>query len=418
MVGAALGRAPGGRGLRVVTFATERFCTFLRIWSAFPGISTTLGEVEVVAGDAVAERTAHDVRIANTRRFVSDLDDIRSHSRGLRPFWARRFEEIAARAVRDDLLLSDLDAFWLSDVRPEIEDVDYDLAFSVAHGTPANAVNEWGFALCCGLFATRANPATTVFMAEWSEWVVRMQHDQDAVNGLLLSNGVSWSAGPDDFLTTEVRIDNRPVKIAAMPERLARRAPPFSTPATRIAHPFLEREFFDSFAALYDILYQPSNDRAPVDTGLLAANLHILEDRFGISTGDDLWNLAALTSALDREPNLDACVIHAAVLYERLGADREAAELLRSQPPERLAQFPSAAVALQRLSDRGLASRERANLVSRSSSGTPRAVLRVGLGLARRGQLVSASLPISRALLSAGRERIGSIIRGMTTRSS
>lgn len=403
--------------MRVVTFATSRFSPFLRVWSSFPGISGSLDGVEVVAGDAGAEQTAGDVGISNTRRFDGDVGNVDTHNRRLRTFWTRRFEELVSRAVEDDMLHSDLDAFWLSDVRPEIEEMDFDLGFSVDHGSPPDALDIWGFALCCGLFATRANPSTTAFLSEWAEMVERMQHDQDAVNALLLSREVSWSPGPEGLLTTEIRVENRPVKIAVFPQRLAERAPPFSSPDTSVAHPFFEREFFGSFTGLYESLYAPS-DGAPLGTGPVAANHRLFEDRFADSTNDDLWNLAALLAVLERDPDRVECAIHAAVLYERLGADTEAADLLAPLSLERLAQFPSAAVTLQRLSDRGLVSRERASVVSRSSSGNPRAVFQVGLGLARRGQLVSASLPISRALVSAGRQRVDSVVRRMARRLS
>lgn len=417
MVGPTGHRYPGVSGLRIVTFATERFSSFLRMWASFPGVASALDDVELVAGDSEAERTAREVGISNTSRFDGGLAEVGRHTRRLRPFWARRFEEIVDRAVEDDMLHSDLDAFWLSDVRGEIENLDFDLAFSIAHGTPPDAVDTWGFTLCCGLFATRAHPSTNLFMGEWSDWVDRMKHDQDAVNALLLSKGVSWSAGPQGFLTTETSIDNRPVKIAAVPERLVRRAPPFSVPDTRIAHPFFEREFFSSFTTLYEALYIPSGVEH-LDIESITAKQRHLSDRLGVSSGDDLWNLAALMTLIERDPGLDECAIHAGILYERLGAGSEAAELLGSRPSNLLATFPSAAVALQRLSDRGLVSAERASEVSRSSSGNPRALLRVGLGLARRGQLISASLPISRALVSAGREHIGMVFRGLARRLS
>jgi hypothetical protein len=62
------------------------------------------------------------------------------------------------------LINSDLGAVWLADPRPEcFADTALDVVFSQGMYEPAYVA--WGFVLCCGFFALRANTASARFFA-------------------------------------------------------------------------------------------------------------------------------------------------------------------------------------------------------------------------------------------------------------
>ena len=112
-------------------------------------------------------------------------------------FWRERFDLLSRSLAAGDIVHSDIDAFWVRDLRRRIETIDADLVFSWEAGFPQEIFKLWGFILCCGLFAARDTPASAAFFQAWRSWVERLGDDQRAVNYMLRDLDIRWETGPD-----------------------------------------------------------------------------------------------------------------------------------------------------------------------------------------------------------------------------
>ena len=110
--------------------------------------------------------------------------------RGLVP--VRRFLVVKALLDRGfDVVLTDLDAFWLSDGVRGLPDRRFDLQASIAYKWPPAAVAAWGFSLCCGFVIIHSTVATRRLMRQWIAQA-QTSDDQHALNHILMDHGMRW----------------------------------------------------------------------------------------------------------------------------------------------------------------------------------------------------------------------------------
>jgi len=89
---------------------------------------------------------------------------------------------------------TDADAFWLRPDLPSMTKPAVDLQISVGHGIPRRAIDEWGFSLCCGFFILHSTARTKAFLPTWLQASREANHDQRALNDLLLEHEIEWGA--------------------------------------------------------------------------------------------------------------------------------------------------------------------------------------------------------------------------------
>ena len=102
------------------------------------------------------------------------------------------------------VIQSDADAVWLRDPRPEFFAND-SAAMVASQGVywPPKAHAKWGFVLCTGLFSVRSEAATNVLLERWIDDFHETGSDQESLNRLLLSDGVTWEM---NSVTSETRL--------------------------------------------------------------------------------------------------------------------------------------------------------------------------------------------------------------------
>jgi hypothetical protein len=166
-----------------VVFATGNFGRLLDNWLAHAH-GAGVRQPVVFAMDGALSLPAGSDALLVTYGFDGSLSDL----------WFRRalvFEFLSAQGV--DFIHSDVDAVWLGDPRSLcFGDGAFDLVFSQGGAYPEEIWRRWGFVLCCGLFAARANANTAAFFAKVRALAERIPDDQVAVNALLEQHGVSW----------------------------------------------------------------------------------------------------------------------------------------------------------------------------------------------------------------------------------
>ncbi len=102
----------------------------------------------------------------------------------------RVFEALVELGV--SFIHSDADAVWLADPRKYCLDLNVDLAISPGTIWPPEAVEQWGFVLCCGFFVARAVPAMAKMLPAVRRASARDRDDQAALNRVLVSANVNW----------------------------------------------------------------------------------------------------------------------------------------------------------------------------------------------------------------------------------
>lgn len=93
-----------------------------------------------------------------------------------------------------NILVSDLDAIWLSNPLPVFSSEvcsNASMIFSQGAVQPPSAVREWGFVLCTGFFYVRSTEESLRFFSEVKPrmW---LEGDQPAINHILVNRGTSW----------------------------------------------------------------------------------------------------------------------------------------------------------------------------------------------------------------------------------
>ncbi len=180
---AAVAQRAADAGPLPLVFATGNFAVLLDNWLVHvraAGVRQPL----VIAMDAALSPPRDSDALVVPYGFDGSLDDL----------WFRRalvFEFLSGRGV--DFIHSDVDAVWLGDPRPLcFGEGGLDLVFSQGTSYPPEVWQRWGFVLCCGLFAARANANTAAFFAKVRALAERIPDDQVAVNVLLDQHSVIW----------------------------------------------------------------------------------------------------------------------------------------------------------------------------------------------------------------------------------
>jgi hypothetical protein len=194
----AVDGAPTGAGALPVIFATDNFTPLLRNWLRHAGAAGVTRMLVIAMDQALHDRLGQAGIAAVRHSFDGTLGDL----------WYQRalvFEWLAGQGV--DFIHSDADAVWLHDPRPLcFTEGEFDLVFSQGIDYPAETWRNWGFVLCCGLFAVRANPATAAFFTAVRSIAADLKDDQVAVNALLEQSGLSWRRdGLDSYKLTSRR---------------------------------------------------------------------------------------------------------------------------------------------------------------------------------------------------------------------
>jgi hypothetical protein len=174
-----------GAGPLTITFATADFAPLLSNWLVHAARSGEAAPLVVALDGALAEDLVRAGVPVVRHPGVGSLADL----------WLQRvlfFEYLTLRGV--DFIHSDVDAVWLRDPRPLcFANAGLDLVFSQGADYPAEIWRQWGFVLCCGLFAVRASPATAAFFAAVRSVTARVGDDQVVVNHFLAEHGLVWN---------------------------------------------------------------------------------------------------------------------------------------------------------------------------------------------------------------------------------
>lgn len=118
-----------------------------------------------------------------------------------RDLWVLRtevFEALAAAGV--DFIHSDADAIWLRNPCEHLFPPGADMTFSPGTRHPPDVANQWGFVLCCGLFAVRGGDVTAGFFKAVRDRATTDGDDQVAVNRTLRDQGIAWQPAEGERL--------------------------------------------------------------------------------------------------------------------------------------------------------------------------------------------------------------------------
>ena len=280
-----------------IVFATKTFATLLDNWLAHAS-RACVGSVMVIAlDDHLMNRPAPaGCRIVHAP-FRGGLSDL----------WLFRLEIFRALAAQGiDFVHSDLDAVWLADPRPEcFADPTLDVIFSQGTYHPEQAHAAWGFVLCCGFFALRADAASVNFLSAVQTRTRIERDDQAAVNLVLLESGTTWSTTADAYEAQfsgrsmvchrhllRGRAEHLGLSIGLLPQHRFSRLPT-SEPGTVVRHPPSPREPAGKISVLQQIgcWLTPSTVRPQIlvfsyhksGTTLFDRVMRSVAERFGLS---------------------------------------------------------------------------------------------------------------------------------------
>lgn len=193
---AAIARRGADAGPLPLVFATGSFAPLLDNWLVHARAAGVRQPLAIAMGGALSPPAGSGALVI-PYGFDGSLGDL----------WYRRtliFEFLSGNGT--DFIHSDVDAVWLKDARPLcFADGGFDLVFSQGTNYPAEIWRRWGFVLCCGLFAVRANANTAAFFSSLRALVERIPDDQVAVNALLEQHGVAWETAGRDAYPLEIR---------------------------------------------------------------------------------------------------------------------------------------------------------------------------------------------------------------------
>ena len=162
--------------------------------------------------------------------------------------WLLRIEVFAALACAGvDFIHSDADAIWLLSPYDRIFAAGVDLVFSQGTRWPPDIVERWGFVLCCGLFAARANAGTAAFFDTVRRRMLVDADDQAAINRGLHDDAIVWQPGTNGEqrewngrpfeIFPEIRVGRTAqVSVALLPHRQFPRLPEVPADAI-VCHP-------------------------------------------------------------------------------------------------------------------------------------------------------------------------------------
>lgn len=163
---------------------------------------------------------------------------------------------------------SDADAVWLRDPRAYCSQLDCDLVISAGTVWPPEVVEQWGFALCCGMFFVRASPRMTEFLQAVRLAATKDADDQAALNRVLMKAGVDWQTSNSSWdvhsvegrsfrcfkkvVVGETPANSRfDIRIALLPQTDVQRIP-LDAEAPFVKHPLAPKEPHAKISALRD----------------------------------------------------------------------------------------------------------------------------------------------------------------------
>lgn len=260
-----------------------------------------------------------------------DFSKLGMHRR-LRYFWIRRFDVLEEYLKQGQSFIhTDLDAFWHKDITPVIDSIEADLIISREFGMPRPAVNTWGFAMCCGLFAVRPTAASRALFAAWRAELPKTYHDQIALNMLLLDADIQWGDCPcTNSLCKETlytygtfEVAGETVRVAILNDATVARQGPAGDPARLpyVSHPFFERAQQKSCFKLYTAFGEcglPRFDTDQRETALAELNPQALKPR-------EVQDYLALCWALSHAGDDADWLVHRATLSAKAGNHKGAA---------------------------------------------------------------------------------------------
>ncbi len=242
------------------------------------------------------------------------------NSRDRHGFWNARLAYLAALIQGgEDLLHTDLDAFWLKDPFPTLLAIDADLIFTKDLGIPKSIREAWGFTLCCGFFIARSTRANRHFFNLWQKRTKELGDDQVAANEILFGKNLSWQeAGdlPDGALWSHCDMEGETLKIVVLPLSCISRMVPFFIRDAIAVHPWFERSLFHSYLDLFRFVFarfgrlNPGIENVP------------LPPELEIPKSDDECSLATLgmaSFALSESPGNSRFLTLRGAMYMRTG---------------------------------------------------------------------------------------------------
>lgn len=238
---------------KIVASVNAPYMRLLRLWLA-QSAPHMRGDLHVgCMDDASFEQCATLDRVAPAALPRLDISQDSRHSLLVRHMkFFRSFLEAG-----EDILHTDIDAFWQRSPWPLLDEHPDDIVCSVEYGIPRDLAAEWGFVLCTGFYRARSTPATRAFFARWQERLEYHSREQIAVNELLASLNPVWEpagAGGLDGHRCRVEIDGHPLSVLAIPYKAVSRDLPCASPDAAVAHPYFERQFFTSHVELLEYI--------------------------------------------------------------------------------------------------------------------------------------------------------------------
>jgi len=245
LVAAARERAAGGRV--IIAFADSRYADVLMNWL----VALALQHVNnylVIALD----RDLH--ALLSAHRVPCVLAELKGN---LGDLWVARIRVFAALcAAGIDFIHSDVDAIWLRDPRETyFGNGDVDLIASQGTTWPVDVHQQFGFVLCCGLFALRSSAASRQLLVELGADVELTRDDQVSLNRLIARRGIVWQMTPADcyYLSngaTRLLCSKSPIagrtpdglRVSMLPHHLFQRVPLQLQQTPFVSHPLTPKE--------------------------------------------------------------------------------------------------------------------------------------------------------------------------------
>lgn len=171
-------------GAVIVTFANSAYLKILNNWLDHLA-ALEIKNFFVIAMD---DELARDLENRNIAYYLAPCESGRHHVWGLR---LRLVSEILELGV--GVIMSDADAIWLRDPRPELfENSGADLAISQGTKFPVRAFHAWGFVLCFGFFYAAPTSGARDLFACLSSIEKADLDDQRELNLEILRRGIKW----------------------------------------------------------------------------------------------------------------------------------------------------------------------------------------------------------------------------------
>lgn len=172
----------------IITFANYAYAHVVHNW-AIAMQRLSINNYVIIAYD----KEMYDYAIEANMNVVFIENTKASGDKSFHNLWMFRmkiFDEIIENDI--NFIHSDADAIWLRDPLREYFTKTSDFVFSQGTIYPYAIKQQWGFVLCCGLFAVYSNPMTKILMKEFNKNIEIHQDDQVAINDLFNQKNIRW----------------------------------------------------------------------------------------------------------------------------------------------------------------------------------------------------------------------------------